>query len=111
SFDVFLINWVDNTGDPDETLYTYYATGGSRNYGDFSDKDIDALIQKQAQTIDEGARKAILAEIEKKLMDQVPMVIVLWEFWEIGTWKEVKNFSQGNGIHPWGKYDRIWLAK
>lgn len=111
AFDLFSYNQTDNTGDPDETLFTYYATGGSRNFGDYSDKALDDLIQKQSRTLEEAARKTILADIEKKLMDQVPMVICFWDVLHAGAWKEVRDFKPGPGIHPWGKLDMAWLAK
>ncbi|MBI2908858.1 MAG: hypothetical protein HYX92_14540 [Chloroflexi bacterium] len=111
NFDLFVYNWTDNTGDPDETLFSYYITGGSRNFGNFSDRAIDELIQKQSRTLNEEARKAILAEIEKKILEQVPMVISFWDVLHFGVWKEVRDFRPGPGIHPWGKFDQVWLAR
>ncbi|MFH1486091.1 MAG: ABC transporter substrate-binding protein, partial [Chloroflexota bacterium] len=111
AYDLFSAGWTDTTGDPDETLFTYYLTGGSRNRGDFSDKETDALIDKQARTMDVKARQAVLAEIEKKCLELVPAVITFWDIWQIGAWKEVKGFAPGPGIHPWGKLDHVWLAK
>ncbi|MFH1484522.1 MAG: ABC transporter substrate-binding protein, partial [Chloroflexota bacterium] len=111
AFDLVSYNWADSTGDPDETLYTYYYNGGSRNYGGFSNKEIDALIDKQARTMDLKAREAILAEIEKKSMELVPMVVCFWDLYLMGAWKEVKNFSPGPGVHPWGKFDQMWLVR
>ncbi|MFH1485764.1 MAG: ABC transporter substrate-binding protein, partial [Chloroflexota bacterium] len=111
AFDLLTANWTDNTGDPDETLNTYYHSRASRNYSRFNETEVDALIEKQARTIDETARKVILAEIEQKVTDRVAMVIQFWDVWQIGAWKEVKNFDPGPGLHPWGQYDQMWLAK
>ncbi|MBI2910360.1 MAG: ABC transporter substrate-binding protein [Chloroflexi bacterium] len=111
AFDLLTTTYARNTTDPDETLYTFYATRGSRNYGDFSDKAVDELIGKQARTLDEGARKEILAEIEKKITSQVASVIPFWDIWQTGAWNEVKNYRPGPGIHPWGKLDHVWLAR
>ncbi|MFH1484757.1 MAG: ABC transporter substrate-binding protein, partial [Chloroflexota bacterium] len=111
AFEMVSINWTDNTGDPDETLNTYYVTGGSRNYGRFSSKEFDDLVKKQGSTMDLEARKATLAEIEKMALDLVPMHITFWDSMEIGAWNEVKDYNPGPGYHPWGKYDYMWLAK
>ncbi|MBI2908319.1 MAG: ABC transporter substrate-binding protein [Chloroflexi bacterium] len=111
AFDMFSAGWTDTTGDPDETLFTYYITGGSRNRGEFSNKEIDALIDQQARTLDVKGRQVILAEIEKKVLEMAPSVITYWDIWQIGAWKEVRNFKPGPGIHPWGKLDQVWLAK
>lgn len=39
------------------------------------------------------------------------MVIAFWDIQQTGAWKEVKNFRPGAGMHPWGKFDLMWLAK
>ncbi|MBI2907239.1 MAG: ABC transporter substrate-binding protein [Chloroflexi bacterium] len=109
-FDLISATRTDNTSDPDEPLYTYYATTGD-NWGRFSDKEIDELIEKQARTIDVKARQAILSDIEKRLLDKVPISLVFWDVFQLGAWKEVRNFSPGPGIHPWGKLDQVWLAR
>ncbi|MBI2909216.1 MAG: hypothetical protein HYX92_16345 [Chloroflexi bacterium] len=111
AFDMLSYNWLDNTDDPDEPLNTYYVTGGSRNFAGYSDKMVDDLIAKQATIMDEKARRAALAEIEKKILDDVPMVISFWDIQLTGAWKEVKNFKPMPGMHPWGKFDMMWLAK
>ncbi|MBI2910230.1 MAG: ABC transporter substrate-binding protein [Chloroflexi bacterium] len=111
AFDLVCINWTANTSDPDETLYTYYASGGSRNYGGFSDKMMDELIDKQARTLDKKEREVLLAQIERRSTDLVPMLILFWDLYQMGAWKEVKGFKPGPGVHPWGKFDRVWLAK
>ncbi|MFH1485871.1 MAG: ABC transporter substrate-binding protein, partial [Chloroflexota bacterium] len=110
AFDLVSYGFLDTTGDPDETLFTYYYTKGSSNYGDFSDKEIDALIEKQARTLDGKAREAILAEIERKSLELVPMAICFWDVYQTGAWKIVKDWRPGPGIHPWGKFDQMWLA-
>ncbi len=69
------------------------------------------MIQKQSRTLEPAARAPILAEIEKKLIEQAPMVICFWDVLHAGAWKEVRDFRPGPGIHPWGKLDQVWLAR
>lgn len=52
--------------DPDDYLYPLFVTGQSKNYGDVSDADLDALIQKQRQEFDHDKRKAVLQEIDAR---------------------------------------------
>lgn len=110
-FDLISFYWADTTGDPDEVLNAYYVTSGSRNYSGFSNKEIDELTEKQAQTMDEKARGAVLSEIEKKLLQQAPMINVFWTLNLTGAWSEVKNFKPGPGNHSNGKFDQVWLAR
>lgn len=110
SFDLLAIAWAHNTDDPDETLFFQYASSGTRNYG-FSDKTVDALIERQARTLDTQERKAILADIERVVQEQVPLVFLYGRSYQQGAWKQVKNYLPGPGLHPWGKFDRVWLAQ
>ncbi|MBI2909495.1 MAG: ABC transporter substrate-binding protein [Chloroflexi bacterium] len=110
AFDLASYKHSDAVGDPSETLYGYYYTGADQSWS-FSNKEIDGLIDKQARTVGKKAREAILDDLEKKLTELVPMVIVFWDVYQVGAWKEVKNFSPGPGAHPWGKFDYMWLAK
>ncbi|MBI2907564.1 MAG: ABC transporter substrate-binding protein [Chloroflexi bacterium] len=111
SFEIISYSFADSSGDPDETLYSFYASGGGSNYGNFSNKDIDQLIEKQARTIDEKARRALLADIDKKLMELVPRVITVWDTRQTGAWKEIRNFRPGPGSQAPSKLDQVWLAK
>lgn len=79
------------------------------NYGGFTDKEIDELIDKQAQTLDKKQRERVVAEIERKLLEQVPCAVLFRTLALTGAWKEVKNFKPGFGSHSWGKLDHAWL--
>ncbi|MBI2908406.1 MAG: ABC transporter substrate-binding protein [Chloroflexi bacterium] len=103
--------FVENTGDPDETLNTFYVTGGSANFGNYSDKALDELITRQSATLDVEARKRILAEIETKVLEQVPMFVSFFDVLQTGVWKRVRNYRPGPGVHPWNKFDMAWLAE
>ncbi|MBI2906636.1 MAG: ABC transporter substrate-binding protein [Chloroflexi bacterium] len=111
AFDLDSFRWTDNTGDPDETLFTFYYTGGSRNYASFSNKEVDELIDKQARTMDPGARRAIVDDIEKRIMEELSILIFFWDVAQTGAWNEVKNFRPGTGFHQWSKLDQVWLEK
>ncbi|MFH1485662.1 MAG: ABC transporter substrate-binding protein [Chloroflexota bacterium] len=111
NFDLLNTSNAINTSDPDEMLFTNYVTGGGRNFGRFSVKEIDELINKQAGTLDATVRKAMVADIEKKIMEQIPVVLTFWNIWQTGGWNDVKHFRPGPGIHSYTKYDYMWLAK
>lgn len=110
AFDLLSVSWNLNTDDPDETLLSQYTSTGTRAFG-FTDKVIDELFEKQTGTMDESARRVILTEIERRVLVQVPAVLVLTRYKLAGVWKEVKNFNPGPGLHPWGKIDQVWLAQ
>ena len=58
-------------------LQSQYYTGGSRNYGKFSNKDLDAAIDKAQVELKTDARAAILDDVQGKFLTEwVPMYVL-----------------------------------
>lgn len=74
--DFDLISYTITTlPDPVLELISQYQTGGSRNYGKFSDPDADAMIEKALGTLDNKARAQILHDFQDRfLKDWLPAV-------------------------------------
>ena len=98
-------------------LEAHYGTNGSRNYGKFSDASVDAGILKATQELDVDKRKQILLDVQKTLIDQMPIdryaaaASVIWYH------KYVKG-AEGYGLATGtGAYDvfynlkDLWLQK
>lgn len=56
------------TGDPQSFLTLYFKTGGSANYGGYSNPEVDALINKLSTERDTQARYAIAAKAQQILL-------------------------------------------
>ena len=58
----FTTTILGNSGlaDPDDYLYNVFHTGSSDNFSNFSNPDIDALLEQGRQASDPDERKAIL---------------------------------------------------
>jgi len=65
----FVINVNPWSGrvDPDGNLYAFHHSKGPDNYGNASDPDIDALLDKQRAETNLEARKKLIAEIIEKI--------------------------------------------
>ncbi len=61
----------DSTMFPDAALeaYAHFHSKGSRNYGGFSDKDLDSTVEKAIAELDFEKRKAILDTFQQKYLD------------------------------------------
>jgi ABC-type transport system substrate-binding protein len=57
-------------GEPDEFLFGFYHTTGSRNYGKWGSPQLDAMIEKQRGDVSTEERKKILLDIQKELDDK-----------------------------------------
>lgn len=62
--------------DPDEYTYFHFNTKGSANVWKFSNAEIDALTEKGRTTLDLAERKAVYSDLQKKIVEQTPIVFV-----------------------------------
>ncbi len=56
-FEALNIGWSGRV-DPDGNMYQFLHTGGTFNYGHYSNPEMDRLLDEQRQTSDAGQRKA-----------------------------------------------------
>lgn len=65
-------NSTTSWGSPEPTLRRYYKSDGDRNYGKFSNAEIDALTDELAVTIDPARRTEILQRIQEIMVVEEP---------------------------------------
>ncbi|MBI2907060.1 MAG: ABC transporter substrate-binding protein [Chloroflexi bacterium] len=97
--------------DPDGLL-VWYISGSPNNFSGFSDKQVDELYAKQSQTMDAAERKKIVNQIERRLIEQVPMLRLFeWTFM-FAHWPDVKGYT-GVGMGPMNnsRWAHVWLAQ
>ncbi|MEF2279853.1 ABC transporter substrate-binding protein [Deinococcus sp. YIM 134068] len=63
-------------GDPDDYLYTPFASDSGGNLTNFKDAGLDRLLDQGRQTSGAAARKAIYAQVQRRLVDLSPMVFL-----------------------------------
>lgn len=63
-------------GDPDDYLYTPFASDSGGNLTNLKDAQLDRLLDQGRQTTGAAARKAIYAQVQKRLVDLSPMVFL-----------------------------------
>ena len=73
-----------------------YRTGASWNESNWSNKDFDALITEAEGYLDVEKRRAVMAKIEKIMLDDGPVVVPLWRAVFNYTDKKIKGYK----IHP-----------
>ena len=82
--------------DPDALYSTHHSAGG-RNYGEFSDPEIDALLEQGRTTIGTENRLPIYDEIQTKLLEEhVPQIYWSWGQPTVGHRPWVKGFGPTN---------------
>ena len=63
-----------NNPDPDENLSSYF--GRNSRFFKFYDEAIWKLIDKQAETLDQKERQAIVQDVQKQIVQKYPMKFI-----------------------------------
>ncbi|MBI3673123.1 MAG: peptide ABC transporter substrate-binding protein [Rhizobiales bacterium] len=76
-FDVARAGWIADFKDP-VTFLNLCHTGDGNNYGEYSNKDYDALLDAAARESDPGKRMKELSDAEAILMKDLPVMPLLY---------------------------------
>jgi peptide/nickel transport system substrate-binding protein len=108
------INYVYQYGDPTLGVERSYISGNiqkllAANTGGYSNPRVDALFAKARSSGDLVERKAAFYEIQKILIDDVPVVWLMEMVWPTIYDKKVHNLVElGTGVHA--SFDDVFLA-
>lgn len=95
-------------GDPNMLLLPYWKTGGSRNYGKFSDAEVDKLLDAQAAELNEKKRLELVQKAERILVDKVAGFEVSPGKYIVGLWQEVHGYFP-HDVYNSHRLDWAWL--
>lgn len=88
------------TGDPQSFLESYFKTGGSENYGGYSSKEVDALIDRLRTEQNTEARYDIATKVQQKLLEDNADIFLVSPMLNIVS----KNSVTGLQMHPLDYY-------
>jgi oligopeptide transport system substrate-binding protein len=77
-FDMVRAGWIGDYSDPQNFLFLHESANLGFNYSRWSNADYDALMRRAAETIDVDERAAILKEAETLLLEEVPVIPILY---------------------------------
>lgn len=75
-FDLALLGWTD-TFDPDHVSSTFQ-TGGQYNLGNFSDPEVDRLIEEAGAERDPARRKVLYDQLQVVFQEKVPAIFLYY---------------------------------
>jgi peptide/nickel transport system substrate-binding protein len=79
--------------DPDDYLYSAFKTGSNSNLDNFSDSQVDTLLEQGRSTSGASARDKIYAQIQNRLLELSPMVYLFHSTQFVGLTTRVRGFE------------------
>jgi peptide/nickel transport system substrate-binding protein len=106
------LNLQTSGPDPDPILDLFYGCGSSLNWDGYCNPQVDKMIEQQSMEADEGPRKQLVWEIERKLAEDFARPIIFYgraaTCWE----PYVKNVTMMvNSIFNGWRMEDVWLEK
>lgn len=111
TYDTAVFGTAASNQDPNQILGQSFVTGVPYNFSEFSDEKIDKWYDEQARLLDPAKRKQIVLDMQRRMHELLPSSMLLWYVYELGRWKEVRDFKAGIGIYNNLKFQNLWLAR
>jgi len=94
-FDLTVVGWSGFV-DIDEYLYNLFTTDGAYNQQNYSNPEVDELLEKGRVTIDETERKEIYKEAQKLIAEDAPMAFLYMNSFTVAMRSNVLGYT----VHP-----------
>jgi peptide/nickel transport system substrate-binding protein len=98
--------------DPDQQFYENYACGSARNYSGYCNPELDKKFDEQSAEADQGKRKQLVWEIDKKLQEDAARPIIFHELAATCMQPQVKGLTvMVNSIYNGWRMEDVWLDR
>ena len=98
--------------DPDQQLYENYGCGSPRNYTGYCNSELEELFERQSAEADEGKRKNLVWEIERRLAEDGARPIIFYNRFAYCWQPQVKNWTMMvNSIINNFRMEDVWLDR
>lgn len=95
--------------DPAEWFAGFLANGGAFNFGKYGNPRLDELLIAQDSELDPFKRKAMIWEMQRIVLTDLPIVPLSGQLGVRGTRPEVFGYSAGPLTHSNVRLDQVWL--
>jgi peptide/nickel transport system substrate-binding protein len=107
NFEAALVGWSGRP-DPDGNTYSWFHTGGGFNDMQYSNPQVDSLLDDARISSDQAHRAQDYQQAEQQMLAEAPYVFINFGVAEQATTKTVQNFSLlPSGMMP---FAQTWLS-
>jgi peptide/nickel transport system substrate-binding protein len=98
--------------DPDQQFYENYGCRSPRNYTGYCNPELEKLFDRQSMEADEGKRKKLVWEIERKLAEDGARPVIFYNRFAYCWQPQVKDWTMmvNSIINNWRMED-VWLDR
>ena len=93
NYDASLYNWANENAGPDMNVRPLLHTGSGSNRSHFGDAAIDELMDKALVEVDDTARLALYAKIQKDVIDQLPIMPLYYDTVYVAATAKLQGFT------------------
>jgi len=97
--------------DPDVLLFENYGCESQRNYSAYCNPEVMRMIEEQSATLDPVRRKALVQEIDARLMNDGARVILGWFKYYNARAPYVRNYIPHQSMFNFSRLQEVWLDK
>ena len=110
-FDMVPWSFLTPRHDPDHWLYEHYFSTSDRNYGKYTNPEVDALINQQSLTLDAVERQEIIKEISTILLQDNAKIIVAHSprTHYHPVWVKDRGITDPSNMTTEYKLTRVWI--
>jgi peptide/nickel transport system substrate-binding protein len=87
------VSYNTSGNDPDGALYSAFLTDGGTNAFQFSDEEVDRLLESGRTTTDTEARKSIYQNVEVALAEEAPVIFICTRVGYFALRDQVRGFQ------------------
>jgi peptide/nickel transport system substrate-binding protein len=98
-----------NVDDPDATFGEIATSRATRNWSGLSDPQIDALFDKQSQTLNFEERRKLVQDLERQALSLYQVAVLFFEDLSFAKYKSVRNFVFQESLYTNRRMESVWL--
>jgi ABC-type transport system substrate-binding protein len=110
--DAMVYGLTSGFDEPDEILFNYFHSKSALRNTSISDPSLDAMIDKERTTLDEGQRQKAVLDIQRYLADKAYLVAGLptpYNYSMVQPWAHSFDSTTSYGVFT-ESYARLWLS-
>jgi peptide/nickel transport system substrate-binding protein len=98
--------------DPDQQFYENYACGSKRNYTNYCNPGLDALVAAQSAELDPARRRPLVWEIDRTLQEDLARPIIMHNRGGTCWSSRVREMTiMVNSVFNGWRFEDVWLEK